>query len=74
MISADQFPAPGMVSDTDAERQCADLGREIHTRGDTPFTDESRPRGGFVPAETLVQNGTSGDNGWRSLNQPVLLK
>ena len=25
--------------------------------------DESRPRGGFIPAETLVQNGTAGDNG-----------
>ena len=24
--------------------------------------DESRPRAGFNPAETLVQNGTAGDN------------
>ena len=27
------------------------------------FTDESRPRAGFIPAETLVQTGTAGDNG-----------
>ena len=41
------------------------------------FTDESRPRGGFIPAETLAQNGTTGDNGTVStaagtLNQAVL--
>ena len=36
--------------------------------------DESRPRGGFIPAETLVPNDTIGDNGTagRSLNHPVL--
>ena len=27
------------------------------------FTDESRPMGGFIPAETLVLVGTVGDNG-----------
>ena len=27
------------------------------------LTDESRPWGGFILAETLVQNGTTGDNG-----------
>ena len=26
------------------------------------FTDESRPRAGFIPAETLVHNGTAGDS------------
>ena len=26
-------------------------------------TDESRPTGGFIIAETLVQNGAAGDNG-----------
>ena len=29
------------------------------------------PRGSFIPVETLVQNGTAGDNG-TALNQPVL--
>ena len=38
------------------------------------FTDESRPRACFIPAETLVQNGTAGDNDTTggTLNQPVL--
>ena len=37
------------------------------------FTDESLPRGGFIPAETLVLNGTAGDNGTGgTLHQPVL--
>ena len=27
------------------------------------LTDKSRPRGDFIPAEALVQNGTAGDNG-----------
>ena len=37
------------------------------------FTDESRPMGGFIPAEILVQNGTTGDNGTAggTLHQPV---
>ena len=38
-------------------------------------TDESRgPRGDFILAETLVQNGTAGNNGTAGgiLNQPVL--
>ena len=26
-------------------------------------TNRGVPRGGFIPAETLVQNGTAGDNG-----------
>ena len=29
--------------------------------------DESRPRGGFILAETLVQNGTAGGNGTTGL-------
>ena len=29
----------------------------------TFLTDESRPRAGFIPAETLVHHGTAGDNG-----------
>ena len=38
------------------------------------FTEESWPRWGFIPAETLVLNGTAGDNGTAGgiLNQPVL--
>ena len=38
------------------------------------FTDALRPRGGFIPAETLVQNSTAGDNGTAggTLSQPVL--
>ena len=40
----------------------------------TIFTDESRPSGGFIPAETLVQNGIAGGNGTAggTVNQPVL--
>ena len=40
----------------------------------TLLPDESRSRGGFIPAETLVQNGTAGDNDTASgtLNEPVL--
>ena len=36
--------------------------------------DESWPREGFIPAETLVQNGTAGDNGTAggTLHLPVL--
>ena len=38
------------------------------------FTDNSRPIGGFIPAESLVLTGTAGDNGTAggTLNQPVL--
>ena len=38
------------------------------------FTDELRPRGGFILAETLVHNGIAGGNGTAggTLNQPVL--
>ena len=38
------------------------------------YTGESRPMGGFIPAETLVQNGTAGDNGTAGgiKYQPVL--
>ena len=38
------------------------------------LTDESRPIGGFIPAESLVQNGTTGGNGTAggTLHQPVL--
>ena len=38
------------------------------------FTDELRPIGGFILAETIVQNGATGDNGTagETLNQPVL--
>ena len=41
---------------------------------DGTFTDESWPRGGFIPAETLVHNGTAGDNGTAggTLNQSVI--
>ena len=44
------------------------------SENNSTFTDESRPRGCFIPAETLVLNGTAGDNGTASgtLNQPVL--
>ena len=37
-------------------------------------TDESRPRGDFIPAETLVQKGTAGEYGTTggTLHQPVL--
>ena len=37
-------------------------------------TNRGGPRGGFIPAETLVLNGTAGDNGTAHgpLNQPVL--
>ena len=38
------------------------------------MTDESQPMGGFILAQTLVQNGTSCDNGTTggTLNQQVL--
>ena len=44
------------------------------------FTDKSRPRGVVIPAETLVLNGTAGDNSTAgdngtadgTLNQTVL--
>ena len=38
------------------------------------LTDESWPIEGFIPAETLVQNGTAGDNATAggTLNHPVL--
>ena len=37
-------------------------------------TNRGGPRAGFIPAETLVLNGTAGDNGTASatLTQPVL--
>ena len=40
----------------------------------TMWQDKSRPMGGFIPAECLVQNGTAGENGTAggTLNQPVL--
>ena len=43
-------------------------------RGVTTLMEESQPRGGFIPAETPVQNGTAGTNGTAggTLNQPVL--
>ena len=42
----------------------------------TTFTDESRPRERFNPAETLVQKGTTGDvgTGGGTLKQPVLVQ
>ena len=45
-----------------------------HRRPSPILTEESRLRGGFIPAETLVQNGTAGDNGTAGgiLNQLVL--
>ena len=49
-----------------------DCGLRHHQEG--TFTDESRPRGGFIPAETLVQNGTAGDTSTAggTLSQPAL--
>ena len=46
-------------------------GDEFHMRA---FTDESRPSGGFTPAETLELNSTAGDYGTAggTLSQPVL--
>ena len=46
----------------------------ILTQRVVTLIDESRPMGGFIPAETLAQNVTAGDNGTagRTLNQPVL--
>ena len=55
-------PVPGMKRNADAT-------------GGLMLTDESRPSGGFIPAEILVLfNGTAGDHGTAggTLNQPVL--
>ena len=32
-------------------------------KGEGRLSDESRPRGDIIPAETLIHNGTAGDNG-----------
>ena len=51
-----------------------DVHGRIAIRSVVMFTDESRPMGDFIPAETLVQNGTAGDHGTAggTLTQPVL--
>ena len=43
----------------------------VHIHGGT---NRGGPRGGFIPAETLLQNGTAGrnDTAGGTLNQPVL--
>ena len=45
--------------------------RVVHAQ--SILADEMPPRGGFIHAETLVQNGTAGDNttAGGTLNQPV---
>ena len=56
---------------------CASLEqvRRVLEDGLHPRTNRGGSRGGFIPAEILVQNGTTGDNGTNggTLSQPVLL-
>ena len=60
--------------DSVASHSCSDNRRERSCIA--VLTDESRPRGGFIPAETQVQNDTAGDNGTAggTLTQPVLAR
>ena len=56
---------PVISSKTWAEWECV---------GTCTFTEELRLRGGFIPAEALVQNVNAGDNDTvgGALNPPVL--
>ena len=49
-------------------------GLEDDLRGQTRMNPGGGGIGGFIPAETLVHNGTAGDNGTPcgTLNQPIL--
>ena len=70
-------PAKGKVAQVPKSKCDPHRCRErpgARVRQDCIFTGESRPRGGFIPTETLVLAGTAGDNGTasRTINQPVL--
>ena len=68
-----KYSDPGLASlDRDAETAGASwrliiANQDIHGR-------IAGARGGFIPAEALVENGTAGNNGTagRTLNQPDL--
>ena len=49
----------GAVNEVDDEYPDGEPRQHLHTRA---FTDDLQPRGGFIPAETLVLTGTAGDN------------
>ena len=65
----DEFKKRGKDSDKITARPPLSPTRPLYLI----FKDESRPRGGFIHAETLVLNGTAGDNSTAggTLKQPV---